>query len=500
MATINVARYLYDSTGNTKIYSEQNVSSGYTIQSVIDRCNNNVPWLWLTEVSATPWWEKLDNSTNFVTWVTVYEWPFWQGRYIYVYTETVGKNAYVWPNALKWLYVWGNTAQSLYLWTTKVRPMWDTRTFTITWTEQATMTSGWTYSDDAAWLTAWSSEFDTFFWYKPVLLNTSWVVTAELNPNDFTKDINWNSVNIISWDNVMIQFPIMWVKISKSGNNVTLSLTREKNKAWYQYYAHSRWTLSNPVAKDYMYIWAYEGFIYNNVLKSWSWRYPTGWGSYTMQNYIDICRANDGNSWNGWYDMTGFYQRSFIQALYMMKYWNPDSQNVVGKGWCTGNSLRASWQLNTSWMTSWNTSTINTPVKLFWIENFWGNWWEFIAWVNLGGSYYLYTALQGFMWQQTVSWNYENTGVVCNAGTQWYAMRAISGNQKAMFAATLSYNGDNYYWDRCDSYNGGNVLWVWWGSVWESSSSAWKIWLFAYHTGRTSSDKNSDNVCRLMYL
>jgi hypothetical protein len=42
--------------------------------------------------------------------------------------------------------------------------------------------------------------------------------------------------------------------------------------------------------------------------------------SITQQNCINYARANDGNTGSAGYDIIGFYQREFINALYMMKY------------------------------------------------------------------------------------------------------------------------------------------------------------------------------------
>ena len=221
------------------------------------------------------------------------------------------------------------------------------KTFTISWTEQSNMSSGWTYSDDAAWLTAGSTAFDEFFWYSAVRLNSAWVETAEVKqatPWQLNLSQLWT---LTSGDNVMIKFPRLWIKMSKSGSVVTLSITDNPNAEadGFQYYAHSRWTLSSPVKKDALYLWAFKACNSSNVLKSWSWQSPVV--TITQQNCINYARANDGNTGSAGYDMIGFYQREFINALYMMKYWNPDSQSVIWR-WYTGWSAK----VNTGWTVS----------------------------------------------------------------------------------------------------------------------------------------------------
>ena len=124
--------------------------------------------------------------------------------------------------------------KKIYVWQNLIRP----DTLTIQWTEKSDMSSGWTYSDGAEWLTAWSSIFDSFFWYSAVRLSAAWVETAEV-----TQEQSWwpwkldfsQLGTLTSGDNVMIKFPRRWIKMSKSGSVVTLSITKKDNKPWYQY-------------------------------------------------------------------------------------------------------------------------------------------------------------------------------------------------------------------------------------------------------------------------
>jgi hypothetical protein len=133
----------------------------------------------------------------------------------------------------------------------------------------------------------------------------------------------------------MIKFPVRWIKMSKSWSTVTLSITKELNKSWYQYYAHSTWTLSNPwTPKDAFYLGAYKWYSSSNVIKSWSGKSPTV--SQTQATFIKRAKAN-----GSWYNIIGFYQRMFVNCLYMMKYGSPNSQTAVGK-WYTGWSAKVS--------------------------------------------------------------------------------------------------------------------------------------------------------------
>ena len=157
---------------------------------------------------------------------------------------------YIWDKEIKDLCIWDTPVKEAYLWDTKVRPtiqpLWDT--ITVSWTETSdTSQFNPVWSDWAAWVTAWDTRFDQRFGYSGVRLSTAWVETA-----DITQEESWWAWNLditrlwtlTSGNNVMIKFPVRWIKMSKSWSTVTLSMTKALNKTWYQYYAFNRnWTI-----------------------------------------------------------------------------------------------------------------------------------------------------------------------------------------------------------------------------------------------------------------
>ena len=85
-----------------------------------------------------------------------------------------------------------------------------------------------TYADDAVSMSSGkeATEWADFFGYKPCLFKDGQVVEY-LNPNDYTKFENGYLADITSGDagDVMVEFPRRGVKISKSGDTVTVSMT-----------------------------------------------------------------------------------------------------------------------------------------------------------------------------------------------------------------------------------------------------------------------------------
>ena len=403
---------------------------------------------------------------------------------------------YVWDAEIKWIYLGDTLLKEVYLWDTKIRPTFVPKTFTISRTEKQNMSSWWTYSDDAAWLTAGSTDFDDFFGYSAVLLDQNGNEVSEV-----TQSTPWNlSLSqlwaLTWWANVMIKFPRRWIKMTKSWSTVTLSITDNPDAEadGFQYYAHSRWTLSSPIKKDALYLWAFKAYNSSNVLKSWSWQSPVV--SITQQNCINYARANDGNTGSAWYDIIGFYQREFINALYMMKYWNPDCQSVIWR-WYTGWSAK----VNTGWTVSQTLATYGTildtqQVKLFWLEDWWGNVREWIGWMCTDGSNNLWTALSWFVWDITTSSPYENTGTTIQR-TSWYDLSSIVWSNKWLFApiATVSNrNFDTYY---CNYVRVFASCLASAGGAWSDGSYAGALYL---DVGQAASDTPSGVGSRLMFL
>lgn len=397
---------------------------------------------------------------------------------------------FIWDAAPSKIYVWWNEVASVWAWDTKVRPTYTPRTFTISWTEQSNMSSWWTYSDDAAWLTAWSWDFDDFFWYSAVLLNTSGAEAAEMTQSWWVFTGAMTTLgNITSGDNVMIKFPVRWIKMTKSWSVVTLSITEELDKAGYQYYAFQTWTLSNPwTPKDAFYLWAYEWYNNGGVLKSWSWRSPTV--SQTMSTFCTQAKAN----WT-WYNIIWFYQRMYIEALYMMKYWNPNNATTVWKWYIWWSSRQNTWATNNQTSASYWTSSATTQAKLFWLEDFWGNICEWIWWCYWdNNSHILYTQLSWWSWT-SFSW-WESTGDTFGT-TNWYCPSSIVWTNKSMFSFNWTVNNGNF-----------NTYYSWFATVFywfmiSSSMYSWSTrwWIFTRMVYYQDLNYNDTYIgSRLMYL
>ena len=347
--------------------------------------------------------------------------------------------------------------KAVYLWENKVRPPFKPRTFTISRTEQSNMSSWWTYSDDAAWLTAGDSAFDEFFWYYGCRLNTSWQETATI-----TQEQSWwawklditRLWTLTSWDNVMIAFPVRWIKMTKSWSTVTLSITDAPNADWYQYYAFTKW--SN--IKDVMYLWAY---IMNSNYKSLSWATPKA--SATRDAFRSWVASTYNDQWR--HSLITYRVMDYIKMLYMMKYWNPDSQTVIWY-WYTSWYAATTWTTNSITNATWATATSYTwRIKLFWLEDIWGNMNEWLdccyfdsskkLTVDNTNSIFQDAAYSTNLWvssswyMRTIDWSTEwtfrNTSSSAASSSTYYHAISLSYANRVIYSGGHS-NNAGYLW------------------------------------------------------
>lgn len=250
------------------------------------------------------------------------------------------------------------------------------KTYTIVRNETSTPWSFFSsYQDDAAGMAQWSSAWDTIFGYSAVLLGEDGEEKAEVKQSSAWVLNLSNLWTLTGVNNVMIKFPRMWVKMAKSWSTVTLSITNDPDKSGYTYYAFNRdWTPVNQ-----FYLWAFKWTTSSSKLRSWATN-TTPTVSRSITDFRTDCTA-----YNNHYTLITLPIRNYVNALYMMKYWNPDSQTVIWQGYTWWSSAQALWT-TVSWI-SWNAATgwTNTSstwrIRLFWLEDWRWNIYEWVDWI-----------------------------------------------------------------------------------------------------------------------
>ena len=372
------------------------------------------------------------------------------------------------------------------------------KTYTIVWNETSNPSQFFVeYQDDAVGMIRWSTDFDDFFWYSAVLLDANWNEVEEVKAVGWVLDMSsfqW----ALTWtaNNVMIKFPRRWIKMSKSGSQVTLSITDEINKEWYQYYAFTKWT----TAKYYLYLWAYKWTFSNDnstvASRFTSWTtYMKSWATWVKTlNFSPCANQNIGNmrasvsKYGNWYSMVTIYPRWYINCLYMMKYGNPDSQTIIWKGYTSWSETIAPWWTNSQTSATYWTSSGTQQIKLFWLEDWWWNLSEVTDWCYFDSSKNLTVDKTNSIFQSSA---YSTNLWIASS---WF-MKTIDWSNDGMFRNISDSWWDSYIYYTDNSYAAASKL-ICYGGYY---SITWSSGTFCiYNPGLSFS--SASNGARLMFL
>lgn len=290
-----------------------------------------------------------------------------------------------------------------------------------------------TYQDDAVGMTAKSSDWDDFFGHYPVLLKNG-VEVGKLNPNNFAQFADGSAADITSGNagDVMIAFPRRGVKISTSGNILTISMTDDPDNSDFTYYAHTRGT----TRKEVFYLGAYKGYVASSKLRSLSGKTPTA--SQTIGTFRTQAHANGTG-----YEQSGFYQLIFRQCMYLLKYKNLDSQSALGQGYVGGSAAASTGATNTRGMDYGTTST-TTQMKLFGLEDFWGNIWEWIDGIVTDSTRNILTATDNF---NDSGSGYKNQGQGATSNIGNYMSKPQGKSETGFLAKEVNGSQSTYFCD-----------------------------------------------------
>lgn len=349
-----------------------------------------------------------------------------------------------------------------------------------------------TYADDAVVMTAGDSAWDEFFGHYPVLLKNG-VEVGKLNPNNFDQFEDGRTADISSGNegDAMIAFPRRGLTITTSGTKITISMTDDPDNEDFEYNAHTRGT----TPKEVFYLGVYKGYVASSKLRSLKGKTITA--NQTIGTFRTQAQANGSG-----YEQSGFYQLTFRQCMYILKYKNLNSQTTVGYGYVLSSHSEPiksggteTWGMDCELIKATNPSYMtdqNHHVKCFGLEDFWGNIWEWIDGLVSDSSRNVLTANSGFNDSGKDYTNNGNGGVTSNIGNY---MSKPQGSTKAGFVAKeVSGSETTYFCDYAYLYASCVAIF---GGLWNNAATAGTFQLYVYYA---SSDSNAYVAARLMYL
>lgn len=256
------------------------------------------------------------------------------------------------------------------------------------------------YLEDAVGLTPAKMNFSSglfdygdwqgaFFMPRPCMLKNDGTVDYYLDPNDYSKKADGTPSDISDATyngDVMIEFPKIWVKRTEDANYYYTYISDQRQDTDYHCYANL-----DPSGNEinHFYVSAYDGSIFNGTLRSLSGKTPanTIMGSDLI---TDALKKNSGNDYEngGWY-ISQWCDRALINDLLTLIGKSTNTQETFGYGHYTGGSS-ASSLLTTGSMNDkgmfWGKGSPGYGVKVFGIENYWGNIWKFCAGLMASGT------------------------------------------------------------------------------------------------------------------
>ena len=340
------------------------------------------------------------------------------------------------------------------------------------------------YADDAIGMVAGSDAWDEFFGHYPCILENG-VELGKLKRDNFAQYEDGTSAPItMLGKDVMICFPKRGIKLEYlDANTLSVSMTNEEGKTGYSYMAHSY--KGNDISK--FYLGAYKGYVSSNNLYSTSGQTPTG--NVTIGNFRTYAQARGTG-----YEQSAFFQLTFRQVMYLLKYKGQNPQIAIGRGFVDGNSsAHATGGTNTRGM-DWGESTGTDQMKLFGLEDFYGNVYEWIDGIWSNANRQIYVADGNF--NDTGS-NYTSAGTSSSSSNITGYMRYPNGTNLAGFTLSTNSNKgtDSTYF--CASADVDASRLASFGGYWYAASYAG---VFRLGVSRTASAAIASVGGRLMFM
>ena len=344
-----------------------------------------------------------------------------------------------------------------------------------------------TYADDAIGMTKGSSDWDSkaiFKDIKPCLLKNGKVVYY-LNKNNFNvKEDGVNASDLTGGDgDVMIEFPKFAYKIvtDETNNTLTVSVSNDaqviNSDSNYCYYAFSD-EVEGDCSK--FYYSAYQGSLDSNGnLASVSGAAPA------VNKTISAFNTLATNKGTG-YSIVSFYQLTAIQCLYIIKYGNLNGQAALGRGLTNASAAINTGGTESLGMNYGNLSVGTSHIKLFGIEDFWGNVWDWIIGMTTDSSWNLVSKFPDGD-ESTYP-----TGLTTNFSG--YINKVFGNNQVGFVGKTYTGSSSTYFSDYGNLFSGRVLLF---GGRWNYDLNAGP---FQLYLSDTASSAYSDIGARLQYL
>ena len=223
---------------------------------------------------------------------------------------------------------------------------------------------------------------------KPCMLKYDGTVDYELDKNDYTKKLDGTDSDVANTSyggNAMVGIPKTYWKIVDNGDGTAdFYFSNKAVDEDFHCWSHLD---NNGEEIDYCYMPIYNGYSDGTRLRSLSGK--TLMHTQTGTTEINLAKANNTDDNIIWYTEV-FSDRMLVNLLLLLIGKSTNTQTVFGNGHYTGGSsasnLLVTGTLNDKGL-FYGTNGTGKGVKVFGMENWWGNQWRRIAgWINNKGT------------------------------------------------------------------------------------------------------------------
>lgn len=362
-----------------------------------------------------------------------------------------------------------------------------------------------TYADNALSMTKGSNDWDSMPIFKDIrpCVFKNGEVQYYLNPNNWNQKYGSTTASDLTGadGDVMIEIPKFAYKIVSTNTTITVSVSNDdeviENDNDYTYDAFSRIIEGD---RDYFYKGAFKGSLDGDgKLRSVAGAKPAN--NQTIAAFRSAARLNGLH-----YQQSTYAQLKALQCLYLIKYGNRDSQSAIGNGvvntsesYITGyNTISVTGANSTtstleSGMTFGTTANQTDHVRLFGIEDFWGNIWEWVDGLTTNSSRQVVTSWNSFSGEDTTSTSITTaSGVTSNSSGY---VNNVIGNSAAGFMPNGFSGSSSTYWADYGSLCASCVLYF--GGRWNNGDQAGA---FRLNADSGASTANATVGARLSYV
>lgn len=204
---------------------------------------------------------------------------------------------------------------------------------------------------------------------KPYMVYSSGKPAYELDPNDYTKKLDGSDSDVSNLEfdgNCMAMIPLVWLYQYEDDDYAFCYVCSKKLDDNYEAYAHQR---EDESIMDYIWLSCFEASLNNEKLRSLK--------GYTPSNNQSVvsnleCAKKNGNLWS----IRSWSHRNLISMLLVLIGKSTNSQDVFGNGNVSGGRLTSTGEFYNKG--GFYGTNINESVKVFHLENLWGDLWEVV--------------------------------------------------------------------------------------------------------------------------